>query len=52
MIEIAEFDHRCCWIDRWPELLSGTPSDARKLSAWGRHSDAGDVLSYTKPNAQ
>ena len=22
VIEIAEFDHRCCWIDRWPELLS------------------------------
>lgn len=24
VIEIAEFDHRCCWIERWPELLSGT----------------------------
>lgn len=23
VIEIAEFDHRCCWIERWPELLSG-----------------------------
>jgi len=52
VIEIAEFDHRCCWIDRWPELLSGAPSDPRKLPEWGRHPDAGDVLSYTKPNAQ
>jgi len=23
VIEIAEFDHRCCWIEGWPELLSG-----------------------------
>lgn len=23
VVEIAEFDHRCCWIERWPELLSG-----------------------------
>ena len=23
VIEIAEFDHRCCWIDRWPQLLTG-----------------------------
>jgi dienelactone hydrolase len=21
VVEIAEFDHRCCWIDRWPQLL-------------------------------
>jgi pimeloyl-ACP methyl ester carboxylesterase len=24
VIEIAEFDHRCCWIERWPQLLPGT----------------------------
>ena len=23
VIEIPEFDHRCCWIERWPELVSG-----------------------------
>ena len=22
VIEIPEFDHRCCWIERWPELVS------------------------------
>jgi pimeloyl-ACP methyl ester carboxylesterase len=22
VIEIPEFDHRCCWIDRWPALLA------------------------------
>lgn len=21
VVEIADFDHRCCWIERWPELL-------------------------------
>jgi len=21
VIEIADFDHRCCWIERWPRLL-------------------------------
>ena len=24
MIEIPEFDHLCCWIERWPELLRET----------------------------
>ena len=23
VIEIAEFDHECCWIERWPALLAG-----------------------------
>ena len=27
VVEIAEFDHRCCWIERWPQLLSD-PRDA------------------------
>jgi dienelactone hydrolase len=21
VIEVADFDHRCCWIERWPALL-------------------------------
>ena len=29
VIEIAEFDHVCCWIERWPELLAGMGSAAR-----------------------
>ncbi|MEO8304981.1 MAG: hypothetical protein ABI724_12750 [Betaproteobacteria bacterium] len=28
VIEIADFDHRCCWIERWPELLSGARAAA------------------------
>jgi pimeloyl-ACP methyl ester carboxylesterase len=23
VIEIAEFDHTCCWLERWPQLLTG-----------------------------
>ena len=23
VIEIPEFDHRCCWIERWPKLVFG-----------------------------
>jgi pimeloyl-ACP methyl ester carboxylesterase len=23
VVVIEEFDHRCCWIDRWPQLLEG-----------------------------
>jgi hypothetical protein len=22
VIEIADFDHRCCWIERWPQMLA------------------------------
>jgi len=29
VIEIAEFDHLCCWIERWPQLLPGTPDAAK-----------------------
>lgn len=25
IIEIAEFDHECCWIERWPKLLGEMP---------------------------
>jgi dienelactone hydrolase len=32
MIEIAEFDHVCCWIERWPRLLG----DAMGSSVNGR----------------
>jgi hypothetical protein len=21
VIELADFDHECCWIERWPNLL-------------------------------
>jgi hypothetical protein len=24
VIEIAEFDHTCCWFERWPQLLRGS----------------------------
>jgi len=26
VIEIADFDHRCCWIERWPQLLDPATS--------------------------
>jgi hypothetical protein len=32
-VEIAEFDHVCCWIERWPGLLEravGTPFNGRR----------------------
>jgi hypothetical protein len=29
VIEIAEFDHSCCWLERWPQLLDGTQGAAR-----------------------
>lgn len=25
VIEIAEFDHVCCWLERWPQLLGTSP---------------------------
>jgi hypothetical protein len=25
-VEIAEFDHECCWIERWPQLLRAPPA--------------------------
>ncbi len=25
VIEIADFDHECCWIERWPKLLEEVP---------------------------
>jgi len=45
VIEIAEFDHRCCWIERWPQLLSGAraavaASDSRAGTANGVRSAA------------
>jgi hypothetical protein len=42
VIEIAEFDHRCCWIERWPQLLSdalAAGSDAPGLASSERPSD-------------
>jgi pimeloyl-ACP methyl ester carboxylesterase len=27
VIEIADFDHVCCWVKRWPQLLAGTDGD-------------------------
>jgi len=24
VIEVADFDHQCCWIKRWPQLLQGS----------------------------
>jgi len=29
VIEIADFDHLCCWIERWPQLLAGTRGAAK-----------------------
>ena len=29
VIEIADFDHDCCWIERWPQLLAGTGVEAK-----------------------
>jgi len=29
MIAISGFDHRCCWIERWPQLLGGATMTAR-----------------------
>ncbi len=56
VVEIAEFDHRCCWIDHWPQLLSGERAvrgnGQGAPTSNGRLSDADDVLSYTKPDAQ
>jgi hypothetical protein len=25
VIELADFDHECCWIERWPKLLEDAP---------------------------
>lgn len=33
-IEIAGFDHTCCWIEGWPELLKGT--NGRNLTVQSR----------------
>lgn len=29
IVEIAEFDHRCCWIARWPQILQRATIAAR-----------------------
>lgn len=26
VVEVADFDHRCCWVRRWPELLDSRQS--------------------------
>jgi dienelactone hydrolase len=28
-VELADFDHRCCWIDAWPDLLEDALARAR-----------------------
>lgn len=25
LVPVADFDHECCWAERWPELLAGLP---------------------------
>ena len=30
--EIAAFDHRCCWVERWPALLSAAVSERARPS--------------------
>ena len=35
VIEIAEFDHTCCWLERWPDLLASMPALHRPASSTG-----------------
>lgn len=28
--ETTEFDHTCCWIERWPQLMTGADAMARQ----------------------
>ncbi len=41
VIEIARFDHVCCWVARWPALLDGSSEDAGRAAATSadRHSE-------------
>ncbi|MES2259448.1 MAG: alpha/beta fold hydrolase [Pseudomonadota bacterium] len=35
VIEIADFDHTCCWIEHWPRLLAGPDSAATSVTLIG-----------------
>ena len=37
VVEVAAFDHECCWIKRWPQLLEGpaTTADESRETAFG-----------------
>jgi dienelactone hydrolase len=31
VVELADFDHKCCWIEQWPQLLRGAERSASSL---------------------
>ena len=38
VVVVADFDHECCWVERWPELLGA--AEAARTDAIGRAGDA------------